>query len=189
MRQLGGGPPGATWGHRAPFERGLAREDVQPLSHVPRASRPRPRPRGPLTPRPASSRSTLSETEPVLDPQLRAIEEEKSKGLLNDSGAPAGFERWAGYRQLPLTPRPPASVFESKGIDCVSHLVLEHTWETVGCAVLDEAKALGVDLLVVASSGKGALKAAFEGSLTSFVVKHATMPVLAFPPPSRWAGV
>lgn len=71
----------------------------------------------------------------------------------------------------------------------MSHLVLEHTWETVGCAVLDEAKALGVDVLVVASSGKGALKAAFEGSLTSFVVKHATMPVLAFPPPSRWAGV
>ncbi|HEU4701071.1 MAG TPA: universal stress protein [Conexibacter sp.] len=47
-------------------------------------------------------------------------------------------------------------------------------------ALVDEARSRGADLLLVGSTGVGALRAAFLGSVSSQVVEHAPCPVLVF---------
>lgn len=58
----------------------------------------------------------------------------------------------------------------------------------VGGATLIEA-ARGAAMLVVGSGRKGALTRAFLGSVSEFCVRHATVPVVVVPDPSRIEAV
>jgi nucleotide-binding universal stress UspA family protein len=110
------------------------------------------------------SPGSIADAGPMLDPELRRIEEDKSLELLSSS----------------------SSEFALQGITCISHVLVERSWESVSFALVEEAKKLRTDFMVVASSGKSWPHLLLEGSLTAFCVKHSTVPVLVLPPPSRW---
>jgi nucleotide-binding universal stress UspA family protein len=61
------------------------------------------------------------------------------------------------------------------GVVCEAFTVeAEHAWE----AILDQAKAQGCDLIVMASHGRRGVSALLLGSETQKVLTHSTLPVL-----------
>ena len=63
----------------------------------------------------------------------------------------------------------------AQGLACKGHTVEAlHAWE----AILDHAKAEGVDLIVMASHGRRGVAALLLGSETQKVLTHAELPVL-----------
>ena len=101
-----------------------------------------------------------TEMMPMLDHELRKIEEEKAQAYLEKATEKCG----------------------EAGVPVVSRLVVEHTWETVSSALCEVAEEVNADVLVVARSGKSFMKEALQGSLTNYLVHHACLPVLCLPP-------
>jgi nucleotide-binding universal stress UspA family protein len=101
-----------------------------------------------------------TEMMPMLDKELRQIEEEKSRAYLEKA----------------------TSKCSEAGVLVISRLVVEHTWETVATALCDVAEELQADVLVVARSGKSFVREALQGSLTNYLVHHCCLPVLCIPP-------
>ena len=61
------------------------------------------------------------------------------------------------------------------GVACQSHTIEAlHPWE----AIIDHSKAMGCDLLVMASHGRRGVAALLLGSETQKVLTHSTVPVL-----------
>ncbi|MEA3412030.1 MAG: universal stress protein [Pseudomonadota bacterium] len=65
----------------------------------------------------------------------------------------------------------------SKGVDCSSLLV---QGETAGM-IMDEADRLSVDVIVLGSHGKSAVKRWVVGSTSDDVLRHSSIPVLVIP--------
>ena len=84
------------------------------------------------------SPGAMAEVLPQVDPDLRAAAERQSMALLDEQAA---------------------RVKRHAGVACVSHVVVEHTWESVSHAICAKAAELDAQLLVVASSGKNWVRA------------------------------
>ena len=67
------------------------------------------------------------------------------------------------------------------GLDCVSLLVQGNTAATI----IAEAERLDIDMIVLGSQGKGAVKKLFLGSACEDVIRTSTIPVLVVPPHVR----
>lgn len=52
-----------------------------------------------------------------------------------------------------------------------------------GEEIVRASREIGADLIVIASHGWGAVRAIFQGSVSEWVLHHATCPVLVVPPP------
>lgn len=72
---------------------------------------------------------------------------------------------------------------KSKGIEA-SSVILE-TVGNPGFQILDEAKRLGADLIVVGSHGHGAMYHLLVGSTAELLIRKSGCPVLLIPPPQR----
>lgn len=70
-----------------------------------------------------------------------------------------------------------AAGLRSRGVDCTSLLV---QGETAG-TVLEEARRLAADILVVGSHGKGPMTRWIAGSTSSDILRHSDIPVLVVP--------
>lgn len=69
---------------------------------------------------------------------------------------------------------------EARGHEVTSSLVVS---QSVVAGILEEAARIGADLIVVPSTGKGAVARFFLGSVTEALVKHSSVPVMVLPPP------
>ncbi len=51
--------------------------------------------------------------------------------------------------------------------------------------ICDQAEELGADLIAMSTHGRSGLSRFFLGSVAELVLRHATIPVLCFPPPEQ----
>ncbi|PKN55477.1 MAG: hypothetical protein CVU56_21050 [Deltaproteobacteria bacterium HGW-Deltaproteobacteria-14] len=68
---------------------------------------------------------------------------------------------------------------EARGADVTSSLAVA---DTALAGILADAKEVGADLIMVPSTGKGAVARFFLGSVTEALAKHAPIPVMVLPP-------
>ncbi len=80
---------------------------------------------------------------------------------------------WEEHRHLQTL----ADLVESAGVDVTALMVQGPTVEKI----LEEARKLEADLIVVGSHGHGMLHRALLGSVSSGLLRHATVPVLIVP--------
>jgi nucleotide-binding universal stress UspA family protein len=82
----------------------------------------------------------------------------------------------AGVRPGTPTPHPPAVLVEH-GVPAALH-VLSISARTFGELLLDRARELGADMLIMGAHAHTPLRAMLLGGVTSYVVAHADLPVL-----------
>lgn len=89
----------------------------------------------------------------------------------------AAKEFHAEHRRLQQT----GDELRKAGLDCVALLIQGPT----ATSILSEVERLDIDMIVLGSQGKGAVKKFFLGSISDEVIKASTIPVLVVPPHAR----
>ncbi len=107
----------------------------------------------------------------VAEPNPELVGREVASQELRDLAAKEFHEE---HRQLQQA----GDELRKAGLDCVALLVQGDTATTI----LAESERLGIDMIVLSSQGKGAVKKLFIGSTCEDVIKTSTIPVLVMPP-------
>lgn len=107
----------------------------------------------------------------VAEPNPELVGREVASQELRDLAAKEFHEE---HRQLQQA----GDELRKAGLDCVALLVQGDTATTI----LTESERLGIDMIVLSSQGKGAVKKLFIGSTCEDVIKTSTIPVLVMPP-------
>jgi nucleotide-binding universal stress UspA family protein len=107
----------------------------------------------------------------VAEPNPELVGHEVASQALRDLAAKEFHEEHHQLQQA-------GDELRKAGLDCVTLLIQGDTATTI----LTEAERLGIDMIVLSSQGKGAVKKLFLGSTCEDVIKTSTIPVLVVPP-------